>query len=393
LKKEIDGQKEQKILNLGFILQNLSSGTLKYAKDLVEGLSKLGINSVAITLDSVNYQIRPARNNYLIRTPFQFIGWKPFGRLLLEIIRLPIAILKLIQITITEKITVLYTQNMDEGALLCCLVGFILRKPVVLFVQDLTDRELYVYARGFPKSMLTFFFALARVRHHIVSFFGPNIFVASNFIRANLEKYERKQIVVIPHGIDERVDVLKERSESEVFHLICIGKLELKKRFDISIKALSLLKDLNVHLMIIGEGPLRIRLLELAKSLGVEERVSLFGYLDESTLNQKIALADLGIVPSLWEGFGYVTLEMMRAGLPVLASDAGALPEIVKPGINGYLFKVNDYNELARIIRTLYNDHNRVEYLASGALDTARRFTIENMINITYSQLLNIVDK
>jgi glycosyltransferase involved in cell wall biosynthesis len=386
-----DEPERRRTVSIVFVLQALSSGTLKYARDLTSGLSSEGVRIVAASLDS-DYRLEGSSESYFAGLQGRRPASHLVARIVMEVARLPLALSWLVRIVIRERIDALYTQNMDESALLCCLAGLLTRRPVILFVQDITEKELYVYDRGFSRYSIPFLYAVARIRHTIVSRFSPSILVASRFIQNEIRAYSRRPIVVIPHGI-ATPSPQRPKVRSGGVNLVCIGKVERKKRFDVPIRALTLLRDLDVRLTIVGEGPLRPNCIELARNLGVAERVHLPGFLDDTGLREVLQGANLGVAPSMWEGFGYMTLEMMAYGLPVLASNAGAFPEVVRKGYNGFLFAPGDFENLASRIRGLYADPDLLDILAAGAAETAREFSLAKMKLKTKAAIEEIVSR
>lgn len=92
-----------------------------------------------------------------------------------------------------------------------------------------------------------------------------------------------------------------------------------------------------------------------AQRLGLGDRVRWLGRLDDAALAQAYAASDALVVPSQYEGFGIVYLEAMAAGLPVIASTAGAAGEIVTDGVDGYLVPAEDAAALAAAISRLFD--------------------------------------
>lgn len=389
---EIDaGSTERRGITICFILEALSTGTLRYARDIVFGLSKRGVRPVVVSFDR-EYNLIGARSTHRLDLRLEGLGQRLVGRLILEFIRALVVLPRLVNVIVRENVDVLYAQNMDASALVSCMAGAITHRPVILFVHDLTDRELYVYERGFPGPAIPLLYSLARIRHEIVALFAPHIFVASRFIQREIEPLSARPIMVIPHGVATMPASDRSGGQSGTISLLCVGKLESKKRFEVPIKALALLGGIEVRLTIVGSGPRRQALLNLSQSLGVADRVKLTGFLDDKALQDVLGSSDIGVVPSLWEGFGYTALEMMRSGLPVLASNQGALPELVVPGLNGEVFDLDDSKQLADMIRRLCADRPELERLRRGAIETALKFNLERMIEETYSNVRSVLE-
>ena len=105
----------------------------------------------------------------------------------------------------------------------------------------------------------------------------------------------------------------------------------------------------GAHLRIVGQGPERQRLEPLARGLGVADAVTFRGWVSPSDVEHEVADAWAVVAPSLWaEPLGFVALEAIVRGVPVVASAAGGLGETVEHGISGLLFPNGDEAELAR---------------------------------------------
>jgi glycosyltransferase involved in cell wall biosynthesis len=167
----------------------------------------------------------------------------------------------------------------------------------------------------------------------------------------------------ISNGIDPRAFAPRPRDEALRRRLglpadrplvLYIGRLAEEKRVHILLDALAQIEE-PVHVAIGGTGPLREELEERAETLGVAHRVSFLGFVADEDLRPLYRLADVFAMPSVAELQSVATLEAMASGLPVAAADAGALPELVRDGENGFLFAPDDSaalaDRLARLVR------------------------------------------
>ena len=133
-------------------------------------------------------------------------------------------------------------------------------------------------------------------------------------------------------------------------NLIAVGRLIDQKGHSYLLEAMHelSLNGNNVKLTIVGDGPLRINLEKMSKSLGIENIVDFVGW--QNNVNYYYQSADIAIHPSLWEGFGQVLLEAMHSRLPIIASKVSAIPEIVEDSITGILVAPADSSALAEAI-------------------------------------------
>lgn len=115
---------------------------------------------------------------------------------------------------------------------------------------------------------------------------------------------------------------------TEGLNLISIGSLSEQKGFDISIRAVSQCREIVSSYMILGEGAERSRLEALVNEHGLEGIVSMPGYVED--IEAALQSANLGLIPSRWEGFGLVAPEMLSVGLPVVASQVEGMNEVLR---------------------------------------------------------------
>ena len=159
--------------------------------------------------------------------------------------------------------------------------------------------------------------------------------------------------------------------------LLAIARLTPQKGIDVAIRALSLVDDGTV-LVVLGEGPERRALEELAATLGVQARVFLPGRVPD--VAAWLRRADILVHPARWEGFGLGVLEGMLAGLPVVASDVSALPELVLDGVTGLLVPPDDATALSDAIVRALDDS---ELGAAGRERARSLFSVDRMTSRT----------
>jgi len=100
-----------------------------------------------------------------------------------------------------------------------------------------------------------------------------------------------------------------------------------------------------------------------------------------------------GIVPSIWhEPFGYVTLELMNRGLPVLGSNLGAIPELIQDGKNGFLFNPNDSSSLKKLIQNVYLDTHHLNEMSMNAIKYSKKFTMKEQLHNTFNAYKSVLN-
>jgi glycosyltransferase involved in cell wall biosynthesis len=128
---------------------------------------------------------------------------------------------------------------------------------------------------------------------------------------------------------------------------LAVSRLTAQKGIDVAIRALPSLPG-DIVLVVLGEGPERESLEQLARELGIERRVFLLGRVPD--VAAWLRRADVFVHPARWEGFGLAVLEAMLAGLPVVATNVSSLPELVVDRKTGVLVVPDDPVALAAAI-------------------------------------------
>lgn len=139
--------------------------------------------------------------------------------------------------------------------------------------------------------------------------------------------------------------------------VLYMGRLDGEKRMDVWLKSIPhIRKEIDTHFLIGGRGGETENLKKLAKQLGVSRQVTFAGLIEDDDMAGFYRLGTVFAISSPAELQSLVTLEAMASGLPVVACDAGALPELCKSGRNGYLFLSGDPTGMAKsVVRILQN--------------------------------------
>ncbi len=153
-------------------------------------------------------------------------------------------------------------------------------------------------------------------------------------------------------------------SESGSYALF-FGRLIDEKGVDVLLHAAAIAADVPV--VIVGDGPDRDRLQSMAQALGCSN-VTFMGEKWGDDMDRIIAACRYVVVPSLWhENFPYVILQSLAMGKPVVGSDRGGIPEMVRHGETGYVFDPDDASQLARYMGILANDDDEVARMGRRA--------------------------
>ncbi|MCR8641080.1 glycosyltransferase family 4 protein [Paenibacillus sp. N1-5-1-14] len=186
-----------------------------------------------------------------------------------------------------------------------------------------------------------------------------------------------KQLVAIHNGIPDIPNLLANPKQNPP-HMIMVARFEQQKDHRTLLEALSLVKDLNWKLDLVGEGPLKTEMVKLAQELKLDHQVRFLGECKD--VPRMLTQAQIFLLISNWEGLPISILEAMRAGLPVVASDVGGVCETVEDQSNGFLIPRGNVNVLAERIRELIESPElRIRFGAEGRLKFENQFTSKHM--------------
>ena len=239
------------------------------------------------------------------------------------------------------------------------------RKPVTLVVfhnhSDVFRRELPPWLRWFALWLESWLMPRVYARGPVVTISGSS--------QADLESrgFARDRITRVVPGVDlPEAAASVPRSDSPL--IVCLGRLKAYKSVDVLLHAMPdiLRRHPDARLAIVGQGPERAKLEQLAWSLGLAASVRFHGYLDKNVRNRLIARAWVSVCPSAFEGYGLVCVEANAWGVPVVASSVPGLRDSVRDGVTGVLVPHGDVRRLASEINGLINDPVRREVMGSA---------------------------
>lgn len=152
--------------------------------------------------------------------------------------------------------------------------------------------------------------------------------------------------------------------------VLFVGRMDQEKRVDELLRAFAALPaGTDARLEIIGEGVMREEWTGLAAELGIGTRTRFPGFVDEDELVAAYKRASVFCMPGIAELQSIVTLEAMAAGTPVIAANAMALPHLVRPGRNGWLFTPGDVPELSTRLAALLGDAEMRRRMGAASLE------------------------
>jgi len=233
---------------------------------------------------------------------------------------------------------------------------------------------------------------------------ADRVITCSHYMRghvADIYDLEEGRISVIPNGIDpldlQPVDDLPTlRSRFAAPHerlVLLVGRLVYEKGFQLALEALPGLIERvgGVRFLVAGSGTHEAELKEQAHALGLTEHGTFLGWIGDDVLHSLYRIADLCVVPSLYEPFGLVALEAMASGCPCIVADTGGLREVVPHDEVGLRFRSRDPRSLAEMVERVLTDQALRGRLVAEASEHVLRFDWSDIAGQTaavYSDLV-----
>jgi glycogen(starch) synthase len=197
---------------------------------------------------------------------------------------------------------------------------------------------------------------------------------------------EEERIAVIPNGIDpadlhllddsERAGLRAQFAAPDEKLVLLVGRLVYEKGFQIALEAMPRVIERvgNVRFLVAGSGTHEHELRAQAKKLGLDAHGGFLGWIGDDVLHSLYRIADLTVVPSIYEPFGLVALEAMACGCPCLVADTGGLREVVPHDEVGLRFRSRDPASLARVAARVLSDDELGRRIVTEALEHVRDF-------------------
>jgi glycosyltransferase involved in cell wall biosynthesis len=186
------------------------------------------------------------------------------------------------------------------------------------------------------------------------------------------------KLVMVPNGVNTEVYNQVVKTDLAEFRrkfalpeekiVLFVGRLVYEKGVHVLVNAIpKILEKANAKFVIVGNGYMKEQLSNLVKSMGLTHKVIFAGFVDDQTLRNLQSIADVSVVPSLFEPFGIVALEAMAAKSPVVVSDTGGLSEIVDHDVTGVKVYTGNPDSLAWGINKVLLDEGYANWIRTNA--------------------------
>ncbi|MEM3431435.1 MAG: glycosyltransferase [Candidatus Aenigmatarchaeota archaeon] len=330
-------------MKVGFVV---GSGSLKLEMQTYKYINRYGIKPIAITTNDIKYKIDKCFEDRKINS--------------IKITQSTEYLLNLKKVT--EDLDIIHTVESWYNITKQCLS---LNKPLVVTVWENVplggEKTKYSIINDYRW----------KIKQKVFKNATCLIAVSKSAKNAlEIDGADPDKIVVIPFGIDtKQFNIIKnDKKEKDKITISFVGRLVYEKGILDLLYVFSKLakKHPNITLQIAGTGPLKWDIERIVERLGIKERVKLLGTVPHEKISTVYSTTDIFCVPSiptkLWqEQLGYVFLEAMASGVPVVSTLSGAIPEVVENGKTGILVPPGDLKSLENAIEELIQSEKKRE--------------------------------
>jgi len=356
-------------------------GGEEHIRHLSRELVKLGCEITLISRSLISHDKRAPETETLYGGKFTIHRLMPtteFESLVGRASYIPFSMVK--SIASKEKFDIVHAQSFSA-----CLTALMLKKmygkPALCTVHgiyqdafnDLTDSkskaELYKKIERF---------VLFRDYDRIITVDKHFVHLAEKF------GYPLEKVNYIANGVD--IESFPVGKKERMGNFLFVGRLVPQKGLEYLIRASKILKDKGMEhqVLLVGDGPLKQSLQEIATKLGLGANTKFLGRIPRDELISTYSSSGFFVLPSLWEGLPITLLEAWAAGLPLIATKVGGIPDVCIDGENSILIEPKDPDALADGMSLLFNDKNlAVKIGANGRALVEQQFTWQKVAEKT----------
>ena len=207
----------------------------------------------------------------------------------------------------------------------------------------------------------------------------------------------KKNIEVIPNFIypslyrfAEDIELRAQFAEKDEVIITHISNFRKVKRVDDVIRIFKgVQQQLSAKLLMVGDGPELHQVKNLARELGISDKVFFLG--KSKRIEQITSISDVFLLPSETESFGLVALEAMASGVAVVSSNVGGLAEVNKDGVTGFLNDVGDIEGMIASVLTILKDKDTLASFKTNALEHSQKFELNKIVPVYENLYLSLV--
>ena len=335
------------------------------ARNLAEDNNKVYV--ITNKIEGENYQEHKNIQVIFVPPVLQYKGGLPPGfsdntRYSINAIRTGLKIIK------KEKIDIIHSNNFAP-ALAGSILSSLTSKPHITTVHDIFSLCGKNYWKEWGKQS-----DVSRLNVWLAPFFEKLmiklrydcIHTVSEATREDLLKFGAKKPIHVIHNAIESTQA--SNTKQNPLQFAYVGRLVFYKNLEVAIKAVDIARktESEIKLVIVGSGPHRKTLEEMARKNGLEKNIEFKGYVTAEEKSKIIAESSAFVFPSLCEGFGLVILEAYEQKKPVLVSNIRPMSDIVSDGTTGYVLDPHDEKAWAQCILDIIKNPNQASAIGQN---------------------------
>ena len=306
--------------------------------------------------------------------PFKFIRTYVRKSFVQQALVYVASIFRLIYVLATDRtVKILHIHHASKGSFM--------RKSVLFFIGKMFGKKIILHIHGggfhnfYKRSRL-----LKPVIKYVLEHADAIICLSENWKKYYSETFKLKRLEIVNNVIED--PSVQSFARNGSVNLLFLGHItERKGLFDL-LKVLGTNKsafDKKITFTIAGVGDEQ-KLNKAIESYQFNGEVKFAGWVNGAKKSELLNKCDVYVLPSYNEGLPVSILEAMSYGKPVIATAVGGVPEIVKPGYNGWLFKPGDHEALRNIIGEVLEDRERLKQFGENSLKISRDYTPEAIV-------------
>ncbi len=320
-------------------------------------------------------------------SPFKFIPTYVTKSFFKQSITYITAVFKLIWLCLTDRqIKILHIHHASRGSFL--------RKSLLVLIGKIFGKKviLHIHGGGFHN-----YYKRARLMKPVIRLTLESsdaiICLSEMWKKYYSSTFKLKRLVII-NNVIEKPSVSAEHVQNGTLNLLFLGHVTEKKGVFDLLKVLAAGRDQFRHKVKVTIGGIG-EVERLEKTISENQfngDVSFAGWVNGNKKAQLLNDCDVYVLPSYFEGLPISILEAMSYGKPVISTNVGGIPEIVKPGFNGWLFQPGDHQALNTIIMEAMDNKELLKQYGNNSLSISRNYTPESVfksLNDLYKQVLN----
>ena len=259
-----------------------------------------------------------------------------------------------------------------HSASACYAVARIANKykiPSLYVIRSLIWDRINNNANPYNK-VTTFFYKHAE--HYALKNMPYSIAISNYMRKMAIAEGAKPETAIVKHNFVDTEKFYPDKNKIKDIDCLFIGRLSVEKGVSVLLKSLKMLSQ-KKKVVLIGDGILSKSLKSQAKD--IQHDILFTGWIEHEELIQYIQRSKIVVVPSLSEPLGVVVIEAMACGVPVIGSNTGGIPDMIKHGYNGWLVKPNNPKSLANLIDRVLSQEDDLKEIIQAAIETANQFS------------------